>query len=168
MQDGTVAQDRIDWELGAFQEHLREASDLVVRLYSGLDKARITPASSRIEIASLFCEPLPEEPQAIEGILREVENNIFANSTLYLSPRFLGYINSGGNQASILGELLASAVNQVPALWHFAPAASEVERRVVQWIAQFIGYSAALLSRIMEGTAGGIRFRFGEVSRRKG
>jgi len=155
MQDGTVAQDRIDWELGAFQEHLREASDLVVRLYSGLDKARITPASSRIEIASLFCEPLPEEPQAIEGILREVENNIFANSTLYLSPRFLGYINSGGNQASILGELLASAVNQVPALWHFAPAASEVERRVVQWIAQFIGYSSEAAGCLLNGGSAG-------------
>src|SRR5262249_13165041 len=73
-------------------------------------------------------------------ILSEVQTKIFANSTLYLSPRFFGYINSGGNQASILGELLASAVNQIVALWHFSPAASEVERRVIQWIAQFIGY----------------------------
>jgi aromatic-L-amino-acid decarboxylase len=75
------------------------------------------------------------------AILREVENKIFANSTLYLSPRFFGYINSGGNQASILGELLASAVNQICAMWHFSPAVSEVERRVIRWIAQFIGYA---------------------------
>ena len=45
----------------------------------------------------------------MEAILREVENNIFANSTLYLSPRFFGYINSGGNQASVLGELTGIA-----------------------------------------------------------
>jgi hypothetical protein len=78
----------------------------------------------------------------MEAILREVENNIFANSTLYLSPRFFGYINTGGNQAAILGELLASAVNQLCAKWHFSPAASEVERRVIQWITTFIGYPA--------------------------
>ncbi len=83
----------------------------------------------------------------MEAILREVENNIFANSTLYLTPRFLGYINAGGNQASVLGELLASAVNQICAMWHFSPAASEVERRVIRWIAQFIGYAG-------EGRAG--------------
>jgi aromatic-L-amino-acid/L-tryptophan decarboxylase len=58
-----------------------------------------------------------------------------------LSPRFLGYINSGGNQASILTELLASAVNQICAKSHFSPAASEVERRVIRWIAQLIGYA---------------------------
>jgi len=94
-----------------------------------------------MEIASLFDEPFPQEPQPMEAILREVENNIFANSTLYLTPRFLGYINAGGNQASVLGELLASAVNQICAMWHFSPAASEVERRVIRWIAQFIGYA---------------------------
>lgn len=76
----------------------------------------------------------------MESIFSEVESKIFPNSTLYLSPRFFGYINSGGNQASILGELLASALNQILALWHFSPAASEVERRVIQWIAEFIGY----------------------------
>jgi glutamate/tyrosine decarboxylase-like PLP-dependent enzyme len=94
-----------------------------------------------MEIASLFDEPFPQEPQPMDAILREVENKIFANSTLYLSPRFFGYINGCGNQAAILGELLASAVNQVPGKWHIAPAASEVERRVIRWIAQFIGYA---------------------------
>src|SRR5215813_5763707 len=131
----------LDWDLKTFRNHLQKASELVARLYAELDDVRVTPAKTRAEIASLFDEPLPKEGQPIEAILREVENNIFANSTLYLSPRFLGYINSGGNQASILGELLASAVNQICALWHFSPAASEVERRVIRWIAEFIGYT---------------------------
>jgi glutamate/tyrosine decarboxylase-like PLP-dependent enzyme len=84
-----------------------------------------------------------------------VENKIFANSTLYLSPRFLGYINSGGNQASVVADLLASAVNQILALWHFSPAASEVERRVVQWIAEFIGYPAHAGGCLLSGGSAG-------------
>ena len=118
----------LDSDLETFRDDLQKASELVVRLYGGLDRARVTTAKSRIEIASLFDDPLPQEAQPIDAILREVEKNIFANSTLYLTPHFFGYINSGGNQASILGELLASAVNQICAMWHFSPAAWEVER----------------------------------------
>lgn len=145
----------LDRDLATFRGDLTRASELVLRLYEGLDETRITPAKTRKEIASLFDEPLPAEPQAVESILSEVEKNIFANSTLYLSPRFFGYINSGGNQVSILADLLASAVNQILALWHFSPAASEVERRVVQWIAEFIGYPSQTGGCFLSGGSAG-------------
>jgi len=59
----------LDSDLETFRDDLRKASELVVRLYGGLERARVTPAKSRMEIASLFDEPLPEEPQPMEGIL---------------------------------------------------------------------------------------------------
>jgi aromatic-L-amino-acid/L-tryptophan decarboxylase len=145
----------LDWQMETFQEGLWKASELVIRLYVGLDGSRVTPAKSRTDIASLFDEPLPQNPQPIEAILREVENNIYANSTLYLTPRFLGYINSGGNQTSIIAELLASAINQICALWHFSPAASEVERRVIRWIAEFIGYTPEAGGCLLSGGSAG-------------
>ena len=145
----------LDSDLETFRDDLGKAAELVIRLYGGLDRARVTPSKSRMEIASLFDEPLPEDPQPMEGILGEVEKNIFANSTLYLTPRFLGYINTGGNQATVLAELLAAAVNQVPAKWHFAPAASEVERRVIRWIAQFIGYAPEAAGCLLSGGSAG-------------
>src|SRR5258706_1852744 len=103
----------LDSDLETFRDDLRKASELVVRLYGALDQIRVTPAKSRMEIASLFDEPFPEDPQPIEAILRQGENDIFAKSTLYLTPRFLGYNNSGGHQASVLGEQLAAAVSQI-------------------------------------------------------
>jgi aromatic-L-amino-acid/L-tryptophan decarboxylase len=145
----------LDSDLATFREDLREASELVVRLYGGLDRVRVTPAKGRAEIASLLDEPLPEDPLAMACILDQVENKVFANSTLYLTPRFFGYINTGGNQATVLGELLAAAVNQVPAKWHFSPAASEVERRVIRWIAQFIGYAPEAGGCLLSGGSAG-------------
>ncbi len=145
----------LDGDLKTFRNDLTQASEVAVRLYERLDQSRITPAKTRAQIASLFDEPLPEEPQPMESILNEVEGKIFANSTLYLNPRFFGYINSGGNQASILAELLASAANQILSLWHFSPAASEVERRVVQWIAQFIGYPTGAGGCLVSGGSAG-------------
>src|SRR5438445_7525479 len=131
----------LDGELETFRNDVQKAADLIVQLYGALDHARITPAKTRMEIASLFDEPFAEEPQPMGAILREVENKIFANSTLYLSPRFFGYINSGGNQASVLGEVLASAVNQIWAMWHFTSSPADEERRVIDRLAQFIGYA---------------------------
>jgi glutamate/tyrosine decarboxylase-like PLP-dependent enzyme len=145
----------LDNDLETFSGDLQKALEIVVRLYERLDGARITPAKTRTEIADLFDEPLPLEPQPMHGILDEVENKIFANSTLYLSPRFFGYINSGGNQASILADLLGSAINQILALWHFSPAASEVERRVVRWIAEFIGYPVEAGGCLLTGGSAG-------------
>jgi aromatic-L-amino-acid decarboxylase len=145
----------LDVDPTTFQNDLRKASELVTRLYGRLDQARVTPAKARMDIAKLFDEPMPEEPQPMEAILREVEDKIFANSTLSLTPRFLGYINSGGNQAAVLGDLLASAVNQVCAMWHFSPAASEVERRVIQWIAEFIGYPPETGGCLLSGGSAG-------------
>jgi aromatic-L-amino-acid/L-tryptophan decarboxylase len=150
-----IAAQGLDRDLKTFQDDLRKASELVVRLYTGLDEVRITPAKTRAEIASLFDEPLPQEPQPMEAILHQVQDKILANSTLSLSPRFFGYINSGGNQASVLAELLASAVNQICALWHFSPAASEVERRVVRWIAEFIGYPSQAGGCLLSGGSAG-------------
>src|SRR5262249_44034252 len=135
-----IAGSNLDKDSKTFRRDLLEASELVDRLYGRLDRAPVIPARSRQEIASLFDEPLPDEPQAMEAILQEVEAKIVANSTLCLSPRFFGYINGSGNQAAIVGDLLASAMNQICAKWHFSPAASEVERRVIQLIEAFIGY----------------------------
>ncbi len=156
MADRTFAEGTgLDSDLEMFGDDLRKATELVVRLYGTLDRVRVTPAKSRTEIAQLFDEPFPREPQPMDDILREVESNIFANSTLYLTPRFFGYINASGNQAAVLGDLLSSAVNQICARWHFSPAASEVERRVIRWLAQFIGYAPEAGGCLLSGGSTG-------------
>src|SRR5215216_6745934 len=103
MSDNTaVMATHLDADLEAFRDELRAASDVVVRLYGGLERTRVTPAKSQTEIASLFDAPLPEVPQQVESILKEVERDVFGNSTLYLTPRFFGYINAGGSQVGVL------------------------------------------------------------------
>ena len=156
MTDHTSYRDTgLDSSFETFRDDLQKASDLVVRLYQSLDVTRITPAKSQKEIASLFDEPLPQESLPIEAILRCVERDVFANSTLYPSPRFFGYINGCGNQAAVVGELAAAAVNQLCAKWHFSPAASEMERGVIRWIAEFIGYAPEAGGCLLSGGSTG-------------
>lgn len=130
----------LDEPIPTLRGDMTKAMEIVIRLFEQLDQAPVTTSKSPSEIASLFRESLPEEGQPTESVLDQVEREVIANSTLCLSPRFFGYINGSGNHAAILGEMLTSAVNQICAKWHFSPAASEVERQVVRWIAEFVGY----------------------------
>ncbi|HSF14251.1 MAG TPA: aspartate aminotransferase family protein [Vicinamibacteria bacterium] len=145
----------LDSGLDRFRADLLMAAEIVIRLYEGLDRARVTPASSRSSIASLFEEPLPEEPASMETILRAVETDVIANSTLSLTPRFFGYINGCGNQAAILGSLIAAAMNQVCAKWEFSPSASEMERQVIRWIAELLGYAPRAGGCLLSGGSAG-------------
>jgi hypothetical protein len=145
----------LDSDVTTFRDDLRHASDAVVRLHERLARTRVTPNKRRNEIASLFDEALPEESQPMAAILHDVEEHIFANSTLYSNPRFFGYINGSVNQAAVVGELLAAAVNQICAKWQFSQAASEVERRVIQWIAEFVGYGSDAGGCLLNGGSAG-------------
>src|SRR5262245_1116213 len=148
-------QTNLDSHTDTFLSALQKTTELVARLYESLHDARLTTARSRREIASLFDESLPQDSQPIEAVLREVEDKIVANSTLYLSPRFFGYINGCGNQAAVVAELIAAALNQLVAKWHFSPAASEVERLVIRWIAEFIGYTPDAGGCLLSGGSAG-------------
>jgi TonB dependent receptor len=55
----------LDSDVSTFRADLRHAADVVVWLHERLERTRVTPSKSRIEIASLFDEPLREEPQPV-------------------------------------------------------------------------------------------------------
>src|SRR5579859_312752 len=145
----------LDVPTANLRRELTKATEIVVGLFEELDRAPITTSRSPSEISALFREPLPEEAQSIESLLDRIEKDIIGNSTLSLSPRFFGYINGSGNQAAILGEMLASAVNQICAKWHFSPAASEVERQVVRLIAEYVGYPKSAGGCLLSGGSAG-------------
>lgn len=145
----------LDSDSAVFLDDLKQAVELVARLYGEVARKRLTPATDPGDVAALFHEPLPDEPQSFAAILREVEDKVFANSTYYSNPRFFGYINGSGNQAALLGEFLAAAVNQICAKRHFSPAATEVERQVIRWLTQFIGYVPGASGCLLSGGSAG-------------
>jgi glutamate/tyrosine decarboxylase-like PLP-dependent enzyme len=51
----------------------------------------------------------------------------------------------------MLGDLLASALNPNVGGWTLSPAATEIERETVRWIAELIGYSAATGGLLVSG-----------------
>src|SRR5206468_6807644 len=62
--------------------------------------------------------------------------------THWQHPRFLSYFSITSSEPGMLAELLAAALNQVAILWRTAPAATELEGVVLDWVAQLVGLPA--------------------------
>ena len=83
-------------------------------------------------------------PEAGEdpGLLLESAARLIADHSLFNGhPRFFGYITAPPAPVGILGDFLASALNPNVGAWVLSPAASEIERQTVRWIAELIGYA---------------------------
>ena len=83
---------------------------------------------------------LPESGSDPDRLLDGAARLLFGHSLFNGHPRFFGYITSSPAPIGVLGDFLASAVNQNCGSWTLAPMASEIEAQTVRWIAEFIGF----------------------------
>lgn len=129
----------LDLPLDAFQDALHQAVAIILKRYAKLAEAPAYAGQDVAGIQSWFDEALPEDGTDIDQVLAEVDEKIYQVATLNIAPKMFAYVMAGGNQVSIIGDLLSAAINQNVAKWHLAPSLSEVEQRVIHWAAEFLG-----------------------------
>ena len=97
----------------------------------------VTPAEIRAHLASLFSF---DEPRPLEAILADV-SAMMRRWTLHgTHPRYFGLFNPDVHEAGVWGDALAALYNpQVGGWWH-APAACEIERHVLHFLARTMGW----------------------------
>lgn len=121
-----------------FKQLMHRAADIISNLYHDLDVKKVYQSKSRNDVFELFNEGLPKEATNFETVLDKVERDVIPNSTLHFSPNFYPWVTSNATQASIVGDMIASALNINATTWLNASAASEIEQKVIQWIIEFI------------------------------
>ena len=83
---------------------------------------------------------LPDLGTDPAALLDRATDLLFDHSLFNSHPRFWGYITASAAPIGILGDLLASAVNQNTGAWFLSPMASEIEAQTVRWIAELLGF----------------------------
>lgn len=96
-----------------------------------------TPSSIRAQLGD---PSLPETGDDPVALLDRATSMLIENSTFNGHPRFFGYITASAAPIGILADLLASAINPNCGAWSLSPAATEIERQAVRWVAEFIGF----------------------------
>ena len=118
----------------------KETIEILNSLFRDIRSAPVFPGKKPAEIQALLSEPLPTKRQPPLKILEEVKEKIIPNSTMIGSPRYFGFVNGSGTMMSVFGDAIAAAINQNVVAWKPAPAATELERLVIRWFAEMIGY----------------------------
>jgi aromatic-L-amino-acid/L-tryptophan decarboxylase len=81
----------------------------------------------------------PEEPEPFDAVLRDLDEILLPGVTHWQHPRYFAYFPTSSSEPAILAELLAAALNSVAILWRTAPASTELEGVVLEWVAQLLG-----------------------------
>ena len=124
----------------AFRSLGYQAIDMMAGYFAGIDSYPVFQPKTGDQVAADFDEALPVEGQAATSVLAEWESKVLPNTTHLGSPRYFGFVNGSGTMIGALAEALAAAVNMNPGAWKAAPAATEIERQTIRWIAEMIGY----------------------------
>ena len=95
--------------------------------------------------------PLPESGMDAASLLERTTELLFDHSLFNAHPRFFGYITGAPSPLGMLGDFLASALNPNVGARILSPAATEIERQTVRWIAEFIGYPAQTGGLLVSG-----------------
>jgi len=120
-QDGVAA---LEWAAG-YLERVRQLPVL----------AQVSPGDIR---ARLPASP-PQEPEPFAHVLRDLDELLLDGVTHWQHPRYFAYFATSSSEPAILAELLAATLNSVAILWRTAPAATELEAVVLDWVAQLLG-----------------------------
>jgi aromatic-L-amino-acid/L-tryptophan decarboxylase len=97
--------------------------------------AQVEPGDIRAQLP----KTAPDEPEPFANLLRDLDEIILPGVTHWQHPRFFAYFATSASEPAILAELLAATLNSVGFLWRTAPAATELEGVVLDWVADLLG-----------------------------
>jgi aromatic-L-amino-acid decarboxylase len=120
---------------------------------SYLDRVGDLPVLSRVEpgeIAAALPEHAPEHGEPLAEILADVDRVLIPGITHWNHPGFMAYFGISGSPPGILGETVSAALNVNAMLWRTSPAATELEQRVLRWVAEMTGLPADWFGEITD------------------
>lgn len=136
-----------------FRRHGREVIDWIADYYERLESLPVLSAVAPGEVAAgLPAEP-PAAGQGFDGVLADLDRVILPGLTHWQHPSFFAFFPASATGPSILGDLLASGLGVQGMLWATSPAATELETRMLDWLAQLLDLPAGFRS---EGAGGGV------------
>jgi aromatic-L-amino-acid decarboxylase len=93
------------------------------------------------EVRSGMPGSAPESPQPLADLIRMLDEVVVPGVTQTQSPGFFGWFPSNASLASILGDQVSSGIAALGITWQSAPALTEVEQVVTEWLRELCGLS---------------------------
>lgn len=122
-----------------FREWAVKAAEWGVDYRARLRDLPVRPDIEPGQIAAQIAQSPPEQAQAFADIFADFERIIVPGMTHWQHPRFFAYFAANASPASVIAENLVNAMAAVCMLWQTAPAATELETKMIDWLRQAFG-----------------------------
>lgn len=139
-----------------FKVRGRQMVDYIVQYLEDIEGRRVTPGIEPGYLSNLIPASPPHDAEPWEDVMRDVEDKIMVGMTHWQHPRFHAYFPAGNSYPSILADMLSDAIGCVGFSWAAAPACTELETIVLDWLGKMIGLPATFLSRSPGSKGGGV------------
>ena len=127
------------------------AVDLIVEHLASIPGRPVFTAFPADLAAAMAAAPLPVTGQSADDVLRDFARDVapfpFGNG----HPRFFGWVNSPPTPIGIFAEALAAAMN--PSVAGGNHAAVHVERQVVGWMKEMVGFPSDAMGLLVSGAS---------------
>ncbi|NHA67332.1 pyridoxal phosphate-dependent decarboxylase family protein [Phycicoccus flavus] len=130
----------IDW----IADHRTRVPDLPVA-------AQVRPG----EVSAALPRTAPEHPEPFADVLADLDRVVVPGVTQTQSPGFYGWFPSNASLASVLGDIASGGVGALGITWQSAPALTEVEQVVTDWLRDLCGLSTQWRGAIQDTASTG-------------
>ena len=129
----------------------RRLLDLTLDEYMIRGRRRCWTGADARTIARLFSGPLPEEGIGEARLLRELRDGVFRHAMRMGHPRLFGLFTPAPLPAAAFAGLPAAFMNQAVDAWKAGPAATEIEKRLIRWMNDRIGFGPRAFGVLTSG-----------------
>lgn len=119
-----AAHQLIDW----VADHRERVAGLPV-------ESRVAPGQVRDTLAA----HAPEDPEPLADVIADLERIVVPGITHTNHPGFYGWFPSNASLASVLGDIVSGGLAGLGITWQSAPALTEVEQVVTEWLRELCG-----------------------------
>ncbi|MEL6233698.1 MAG: pyridoxal-dependent decarboxylase [Pseudomonadota bacterium] len=126
-------------DIESYRKWARRAVDWTATYQSDLGARPVRPNAAPGVIAAALPDSPPEDPEPMETIFADFERIVPDGLTHWQHPRFFAYFPSNAHRASMVAEHLVAGVAVNAMLWQTSPAATEIEGKMIAWLASALG-----------------------------
>lgn len=138
--------DPTDWELFRTTGH-QMVDDMLDMQRTVRDRVPWQPVPA--DTKHRLDEPVPFQGTALDQVYAQFTQDVLPFPTGNAHPRFWGWVMGNGTPTGMLAEMLAAGMN--PHLAGYDQSAAIIERKVISWLAELMGYPASASGVLVSG-----------------
>ncbi len=136
-----------------FREEGKKVIDWIADYYENIEKYPVLSQVKPGEIKASLPESAPQKGETLNEMMKDIDEKIMPGITHWQSPNFHAYFPANTSFPAILGDLISSGLGVQGMIWATSPAATELETRVLDWLAEMMGMPEKFKST---STGGGV------------